>query len=217
MQDTQPFLAWEAIARLQTKQIFRTIRKKIWRAKRSRASEPRSSRISARHRRGNVNNPIRFASLGAIDRLAARADSDVAPPPARERHPHRQPVRVAPQPLAARGGRALGVREARVQRPHGTPTLTPTAQTTDRVHIPGRPQVTQKTRQLNEEPDKVMLAKLRVLEKKMGLVLTLVRPLIPVCVRSLLIKLTLSVQSLRVGRYQRAARAVNAQRGIQRL
>ncbi|CAA7271600.1 unnamed protein product [Cyclocybe aegerita] len=33
--------------------------------------------------------------------------------------------------------------------------------------------VTQKTRQLNEEPDKVMLAKLRVLEKKMGLVLTL--------------------------------------------
>ena len=63
----------------------------------------------------------------------------------------------------------------------------------------------------------MMLAKLRVLEKKMGLVLTLVRPLIPVCVRSLLIKLTLSVQSLRVGRYQRAARAVNAQRGIQRL
>lgn len=34
--------------------------------------------------------------------------------------------------------------------------------------------VTQKTRLLNEEPDKVMLAKLRVLEKKMGLVLTLV-------------------------------------------
>ncbi|KAF9482826.1 hypothetical protein BDN70DRAFT_990885 [Pholiota conissans] len=33
--------------------------------------------------------------------------------------------------------------------------------------------VTQKTRQLNEEPDKVMLAKLRILEKKMGLVLTL--------------------------------------------
>lgn len=36
--------------------------------------------------------------------------------------------------------------------------------------------VTQKTRMLNEEPDKVMLAKLRVLEKKMGLVMTLVRP-----------------------------------------
>jgi len=35
--------------------------------------------------------------------------------------------------------------------------------------------VTQKTRLLNEEPDKIMLAKLRVLEKKMGLVLTLVR------------------------------------------
>ncbi|KAF8965219.1 DASH complex subunit Dad3-domain-containing protein [Flammula alnicola] len=33
--------------------------------------------------------------------------------------------------------------------------------------------VTQRTRLLNEEPDKVMLAKLRVLEKKMGLVLTL--------------------------------------------
>ncbi|KIM49362.1 hypothetical protein M413DRAFT_105916 [Hebeloma cylindrosporum] len=33
--------------------------------------------------------------------------------------------------------------------------------------------VTQKTRLLNEEPDKVMLAKLRILEKKMGLVLTL--------------------------------------------
>jgi nitrate reductase gamma subunit len=35
-------------------------------------------------------------------------------------------------------------------------------------------QVTQKTRLLSEEPDKVMLAKLRILEKKMGLVLTLV-------------------------------------------
>ncbi|KDR81722.1 hypothetical protein GALMADRAFT_89996 [Galerina marginata CBS 339.88] len=33
--------------------------------------------------------------------------------------------------------------------------------------------VTQKARLLNEEPDRVMLAKLRVLEKKMGLVLTL--------------------------------------------
>jgi DASH complex subunit DAD3 len=33
--------------------------------------------------------------------------------------------------------------------------------------------VTQKTRLLSEEPDKVMLAKLRILEKKMGLVLTL--------------------------------------------
>ncbi|PPR01478.1 hypothetical protein CVT26_015101 [Gymnopilus dilepis] len=33
--------------------------------------------------------------------------------------------------------------------------------------------VTQKTRLLNEEPDKLMLAKLRILEKKMGLVLTL--------------------------------------------
>jgi len=33
--------------------------------------------------------------------------------------------------------------------------------------------VTQKTRLLNEEPDKIMLAKLRVLEKKMGLVMTL--------------------------------------------
>lgn len=34
--------------------------------------------------------------------------------------------------------------------------------------------VTQKTRLLHEEPDKHMLAKLRILEKKMGLVLTLV-------------------------------------------
>ncbi|PPQ93246.1 hypothetical protein CVT25_015244 [Psilocybe cyanescens] len=33
--------------------------------------------------------------------------------------------------------------------------------------------VTQKTRLLNEEPDRIMLAKLRILEKKMGLVLTL--------------------------------------------
>jgi len=33
--------------------------------------------------------------------------------------------------------------------------------------------VTQKTRLLHEEPDKHMLAKLRILEKKMGLVLTL--------------------------------------------
>lgn len=35
-------------------------------------------------------------------------------------------------------------------------------------------QVTQKSRLLTEEPDKVMLAKLRSLENKMGLVLTLV-------------------------------------------
>lgn len=41
------------------------------------------------------------------------------------------------------------------------------------------PKVTQKARQLNEEPDKVMLAKLRILEKKMGLVLTLVRSIMP--------------------------------------
>lgn len=34
--------------------------------------------------------------------------------------------------------------------------------------------MTQKTRMLQEEPDKEMLARLRVLEKKMGLVLTLV-------------------------------------------
>ncbi|TFK30047.1 hypothetical protein FA15DRAFT_194753 [Coprinopsis marcescibilis] len=33
--------------------------------------------------------------------------------------------------------------------------------------------LTGKTRTLNEEPDKTMLARLRVLEKKMGLVLTL--------------------------------------------
>ncbi|KAF8891184.1 DASH complex subunit Dad3-domain-containing protein [Infundibulicybe gibba] len=33
--------------------------------------------------------------------------------------------------------------------------------------------VTRKTRQLGEEPDKTLLARLRVLEKKMGLVLTL--------------------------------------------
>lgn len=33
--------------------------------------------------------------------------------------------------------------------------------------------LSQKTRGLNEEPDKTMLARLRVLEKKMGLVLTL--------------------------------------------
>lgn len=33
--------------------------------------------------------------------------------------------------------------------------------------------LTQKTRTLNEEPDQTMLARLRVLEKKMGLVLTL--------------------------------------------
>ncbi|KAH6918453.1 DASH complex subunit Dad3-domain-containing protein [Coprinopsis sp. MPI-PUGE-AT-0042] len=34
-------------------------------------------------------------------------------------------------------------------------------------------QLSQKTRSLNDEPDKTMLARLRVLEKKMGLVLTL--------------------------------------------
>jgi DASH complex subunit DAD3 len=34
--------------------------------------------------------------------------------------------------------------------------------------------MTQKTRLLQEEPDKKMLTRLRVLEKKMGLVLTLV-------------------------------------------
>ena len=58
----------------------------------------------------------------------------------------------------------------------------------------------------------MMLAKLRVLEKKMGLVFTLVRPLDPARVRYLLIKLMLSVQSLRVGRYQRVTRAIDAQR-----
>ena len=35
-------------------------------------------------------------------------------------------------------------------------------------------QVNQKTRLLSEQPDKVMLTKLRILEKKMGIVLTLV-------------------------------------------
>lgn len=34
--------------------------------------------------------------------------------------------------------------------------------------------MTQKTRLLSEEPDQMLLARLRVLEKKMGLVLTLV-------------------------------------------
>ncbi|PPQ98810.1 hypothetical protein CVT24_003364 [Panaeolus cyanescens] len=34
-------------------------------------------------------------------------------------------------------------------------------------------EVTHRTRQLGEEPDKMLVAKLRVLEKKMGLVLTL--------------------------------------------
>lgn len=38
--------------------------------------------------------------------------------------------------------------------------------------------MTQKTRMLQEEPDKRMLARLRVLEKKMGLVLTLVSQVI---------------------------------------
>lgn len=42
-------------------------------------------------------------------------------------------------------------------------------------------QVTLKTRILSEEPDKRMLARLRVLEKKMGLVLTLVSRLHPKC------------------------------------
>jgi DASH complex subunit DAD3 len=41
------------------------------------------------------------------------------------------------------------------------------------IHITSS-KVTQKTRLLHEEPDKHMLAKLRILEKKMGLVLTLV-------------------------------------------
>jgi hypothetical protein len=41
-----------------------------------------------------------------------------------------------------------------------------------------RVQLSQKTRSLNEEPDQTMLARLRVLEKKMGLVLTLVRALL---------------------------------------
>ena len=40
------------------------------------------------------------------------------------------------------------------------------------IHITSK--VTQKTRLLHEEPDKHMLAKLRILEKKMGMVLTLV-------------------------------------------
>jgi len=41
--------------------------------------------------------------------------------------------------------------------------------------------MTQKTRMLQEEPDKRMLARLRVLEKKMGLVLTLASHVINQC------------------------------------
>jgi len=45
----------------------------------------------------------------------------------------------------------------------------------DKKHSPlNLSKVTQKTRLLHEEPDKQMLARLRILEKKMGLVLTLV-------------------------------------------
>ena len=41
-------------------------------------------------------------------------------------------------------------------------------------HISKRLQVNQKARSLSEQPDHSMLARLRVLEQKMGLVLTLV-------------------------------------------
>jgi DASH complex subunit DAD3 len=46
--------------------------------------------------------------------------------------------------------------------------------------------MTQKTRMLQEEPDKKMLARLRVLEKKMGLVLTLASPVVDQCFSTLL-------------------------------
>ena len=61
------------------------------------------------------------------------------------------------------------------------------------------------TRRLREAPDKDLLARLRVLEKKMGLVLTLVsEPVVP-CITVQIPKNNSAVQSLSLGSHQRAA------------
>ncbi|KAF5330840.1 hypothetical protein D9619_005475 [Psilocybe cf. subviscida] len=55
----------------------------------------------------------------------------------------------------------------------GHPSLTPLEATALWEYAKLAYHLTQRTRALTEEPDRVMLAKLRILEKKMGLVLTL--------------------------------------------
>jgi hypothetical protein len=61
-------------------------------------------------------------------------------------------------------------------------------------------QVNQKTRSLSEEPDQSMLTRLRVLEQKMGFVLTLVSFSFHF-VRNKKYDLSLTVQSFGMGRY----------------
>jgi DASH complex subunit Dad3 len=64
--------------------------------------------------------------------------------------------------------------------------------------------VTQKTRLLSEEPDRMLLARLRVLEKKMGLVLTLVA-ILTTCKHPEKLTDMIVVQSFSLGCDKRAA------------
>ena len=58
----------------------------------------------------------------------------------------------------------------------------------------------QKARLLSEQPDQSMLMRLRVLEQKMGLVMTLVSFRLPFCDKSM--TFIFVVQGIRVGRHQ---------------
>ena len=77
----------------------------------------------------------------------------------------------------------------------------------EKYHITSK--VTQKTRLLHEEPDKHMLAKLRILEKKMGLVLTLVSTTRFYLTVILFFAFISSVQGFCVGRDQRTTRILS--------
>ena len=68
----------------------------------------------------------------------------------------------------------MGVCKTCAESPHGMFTVTLGKRWKKIFTSQNLSKVTQKTRLLHEEPDKHMLAKLRILEKKMGLVLTLV-------------------------------------------
>lgn len=65
----------------------------------------------------------------------------------------------------------MGVRQARTSCQDSTSFVRLVSQM---KHISKRLQVNQKARSLSEQPDHSMLTRLRVLEQKMGLVLTLV-------------------------------------------
>lgn len=154
----------------------------------------RSNRISVRHRRGNFNNNrICIVRRVADPRPRSSTPQASCSAPTDRCRTTRPPTTSSP---STRTSRTPASRRSRRPRSGSTRSLRTTsawyarsyaaARTKDRGTYPSAcTQVTQKTRQLNEEPDKVMLAKLRVLEKKMGLVLTLVRPLNSACVHAI--------------------------------